>query len=1162
MTKPQLFNPFNTRLQSGINLIEASAGTGKTYSITMLVVRYLLEQNVTIDQLLVVTFTNAAARELRQRIRQRLLEVRGLLVSGKPCDDEGVNEWLVSLDTEPALLIQTLNLALADLDYASIVTIHSFCQRTLGQYALESGQGFNSALIDNIAPLKQQIVEDFWRIQMYSRSLPQVLVLCKMAKNPQELLKSIAGFATSVVLLPKLKSLDQCLDDYVGFIEIIPDHLGGVLESTALAVDSDSAYFKNKFIESFANNKHLIEQWLASDNRKQLPLEAIFSLSTDMLDGRKLKTDQKKHLFLQRYGIDFIPLERLKAYYQHIQMVFKADCYYYLQDELSKRLIQANQLSHNDVIANLANALKDNNETTKDDLKSLLQAQFPIAMIDEFQDTDKAQWSIFSSLVDADSSNTLYLIGDPKQAIYKFRGADIYAYLAAQHQASHHYTLATNYRSQASLVEGVNAFFSVDDPFAIKAIGYYPVDAANEDGVLLCDGESYEKLAFRALEANPKKGNWASNRRIAKEHIQAHVVDEICHLLTVKHRIQIAEDAVMPADIAILVRSNKTAAEYQQALSAVGVPSIVNSKSSVFHSVEAKSLLIILQAIARPYHLAGIRYALCQAWFGYDGQGMYALLDDAGATEKWLIDFQRYHERWHEQGVLIALNELMSECDVVQHLSSRGELERTLTNIHHLLEVLQLQASEKKMNMSKLLQWFTAVQQDVDLYDAQVLRLESDKEAINIVTVHGAKGLEYPIVFCPDLWRHDTDRDKSTAHFTKDQQAYVDLGSDAFDQHKALEDNEQQAENLRLLYVAITRAKYRCIVYWVSQNNPKSSLSYILEQHAGSDWHHRLASLQQAFPEFIEYSELPCEYEVTPTLDIQQNHQQEPLQCRSIKREINPNPWVMSSYSGLAHHSMDVAVLPELPVDKVEENEARSVVKDELPKGAHTGNLVHDLLEYNSFASLAVAPLTQDYIVLRDEGITRYAGDSHFDTDLLDELLQHTVNTALSVDDLDFTLANLSESQCLKEMPFYFKVAGLKTQDINTLLSYDPAYLALNWQQMRGQLTGFIDLVCEYQGRYYVMDYKTNYLEHYTKETMTQAMHEHNYGLQYWLYSLVLHRYLQKSLAGYDYSTHFGGVRYLFVRGMNPDVPCSGVFESYPELSVLEDFAAIFDEGV
>ncbi|MDD1611040.1 MAG: PD-(D/E)XK nuclease family protein, partial [Methylococcaceae bacterium] len=237
----------------------------------------------------------------------------------------------------------------------------------------------------------------------------------------------------------------------------------------------------------------------------------------------------------------------------------------------------------------------------------------------------------------------------------------------------------------------------------------------------------------------------------------------------------------------------------------------------------------------------------------------------------------------------------------------------------------------------------------------------------------------------------------------------------------------------------------------------------------------------------------------------------------------------------------------ELPIPRV-------ITSEELPKGANTGNVVHDLLENHSFSDLAQR---KDISVLRDKACQRYS--LKLDRpELLDELLESVVKTPLSDTDMNFCLMNLSESQCLKEMPFYLAMQEMNAQHINKILQTTPAYQALSSKTMCGYLTGFIDLICEYQGRYYVMDYKTNTLLDYNEASLTLAMREHNYGLQYWLYTLVLHRYLQNRLPNYDYETHFGGVRYLFVRGMLPDVPMSGVYQDKPDCQRINQLAALF----
>jgi exodeoxyribonuclease V beta subunit len=277
------------------------------------------------------------------------------------------------------------------------------------------------------------------------------------------------------------------------------------------------------------------------------------------------------------------------------------------------------------------------------------------------------------------------------------------------------------------------------------------------------------------------------------------------------------------------------------------------------------------------------------------------------------------------------------------------------------------------------------------------------------------------------------------------------------------------------------------------------------------------------------------------------------LQVKQRQRTLYTH-WQMSSYTALSALSEHDA--PELPEDKAREQGESLIPKatlEELPKGAHTGNVVHDLLENHAFSDLAQR---QDISLLRDKACQRYSLKLDR-AELLDELLEKVVKTPLSDSDADFCLMNLPASRCLKEMPFYLAMQEMNAQRINDILQDTPAYQVLSSKTMCGYLTGFIDLICEYQGRYYVMDYKTNYLQDYNEANLTLAMREHNYGLQYWLYSVVLHGYLQNRLPDYNYAHHFGGVRYLFVRGMLPDVPMSGVYQDQPDLQRINKLAAL-----
>lgn len=1178
---PQVFNAFESTLSPGINLIEASAGTGKTYSIVMLVLRFLLEHGYTLEQLLIVTFTKAAAQELRDRVRSRLLEVKAIL-AGNSSNDAELDAWVANLADSDLTRCRLMD-ALADSDHANIFTIHGFCQRTLTQFALESGQVFGSELLENVSHIEQQIAQDYWRIETYARSLTQVVLIRSVATTPDSLLAAIRNIRDGSEILPPEVSLQQCLQELEAQLDLIQKVFSDVLTGIKTAIAEQPDHFKVKFKEDFANSVNKLQSWLAG--KRPVPLQAITSLTEEnflnkALNNRKfmarpaqgLTAEQRKNDFLQEYGIELSTLEPLAEQLTTLQIALKQGLYNYLKTELENRLTHSNQLSFNSMISHLANALSGEQGTH---LKQLLQNKYPVALIDEFQDTDDTQWSIFSTLVEPPANNHfLYLIGDPKQAIYRFRGADIYSYLQAKKQADQEYSLEKNWRSQAPLVSATNTLFAIDKPFLIEDIRYYPVKAGLSEPGLTKSGKCFEQMVLWELEKNPqqKDGYWFTNNGNPKAQIRTHVVKEILQLLDPSNAIILDNRALKPSDIAILVRSHKEAEAYQQALTEHGVPAVLNSKASVFESRQAIEIYHLLHAITRPGNPQLLRYALSLPWFGMNGNDLYDLQDNQQQMDQWLIDFQRYHELWERKGLLAMMHTLMDDHQVALHLQQNNQLERQLTNINHILEMMQEVAVNQRLTMSQTLEWLSDTMQQRIIPGGQELRLESDDNALEIVTIHASKGLEYGIVFCPDLWSYRKPNKSDIVVFHQNGKHYSDLGSDALEQHRELSQTESQAEDLRLLYVAITRAKYRCYLAWANLRTAKtendSALAHVYQQQPGESWGERMQSLLKQTGDCannpFHYSSLEVEAEVKGY--YQRTEQPNLTANREITAERIQQDWMMSSYSGLAYHSVHDVEIPELPLDKSGEIETVSDTgqqheeSEELPRGAQTGNLVHELLEHIPFAVLADPQKNDDYIAKRDELIKRF-GVAIENKALLDQLLINTVTTPIDVPDdknPPFILANLPEAHCLKEMPFYFAVKHLDSHKINAVLAQCESCLPLSEQQMRGQLTGFIDLICKFGGRYYVMDYKTNSLPDYSIASMTSAMREHNYGLQYWIYTLVLHRHLQQSLPDYDFNKHFGGVRYLFVRGMQADKPASGVYQDQPDYAMLQAFAQAF----
>ena len=1166
-----------TELRTGVSLIEASAGTGKTYAIAMLALRFIVEQAMSIEQLLIVTFTNAATDELKQRIRARLAEAKRALEGGETAVDASLQDWLQSQPVERDLARQRLQMALLDIDKAGIFTIHGFCQRVLREHALESGQVFDAELIGDDQAVRLQLAEDFWRQQVYPRSVWQAAQLTAQYHTPAELLNSIAPVSPGTPVYPELVSLDASLDSLQEAMQAALE----IVQGSAAAVQQgmDAGKFKADFVRRYPERLQTLRHWLRQEDDCSLEDPGALALFTrdGLLDGlngnqfrarQGLSKEQRSHEFVDSLGIQYAVFAILQERFRHVTLDFRRALLDYLQQHLDSQLQKMNVLSFDNLIQRFRDALLG---SLGELLAAELRHRYRAALIDEFQDTDCNQWTIFSRLFARDS-HFLFLIGDPKQAIYKFRGADIFSYFQAQRQAHQHYTLVQNWRSHPQLVQAVNVLFnSHERPFWFEMLHYIDIEPAlsAEQGTLTRQGLPLPPMVLWQLqESDSGSGFWTSGK--ARQAVLRAVVGEILELLDRDLATAISSDKgdspLQPQDIAILVRSNAQAREFQQALREVGIPAVLNSVESVFATSEAECLWQLLQALAHPGDLALLKQALTLDWFGLDGQKIYRISNDEAMLDAWLSRFQDYHQQWRERGLLAMMRQLLDREGVSVQLASTETAERRLTNLYHLLELLQQAAIDEHLSIRKTLQWLArAIALQNPGADDQQLRLESDAAAVRIVTLHRSKGLEFPVVFCPYLWLRSSNLKQEKNLLTCHEQGgmVVDLGSEDFSRRHALALQEELAEDLRVFYVAVTRAKYRCYLPWAdvrtSNQANDSAMAYLLFAGAGEHWRQSLPGLdfagQQAVLQKLAegagncfaYRVLAAETGTTGRIYHREFPEAQTLKLLTRSRQLFSN-WQMSSYSALSALSVDDA--PELPLDKAQEVQlpAPAAAGEALPGGAHTGNVVHALLETISFQDLAQGA---DIARERDLACRRY-GLTLETPELLDGLLQRTVTTPLSLDDAGFCLANLEASSCLKEMPFYLALQEIDVGRINAILQGTPGYQNLHRKKLQGYLTGFIDLVCRYRGRYYVMDYKTNCLPDYRPETLLQAMREHNYALQYWLYALVLHRYLQERLPDYRHAQHFGGVRYLFVRGMQPEQSLQGVFQTLPDLDRLE----------
>ncbi len=1171
--KSEIFDAGSARLAKGINLVEASAGTGKTYAIAMLSLRAVVELGITIDRLLIVTFTKAATEELKARIRARLAEARDLLLGKRSDPDQTMAGWVAGV-TDRDLVLARLQLALYDIDQVGIYTIHSFCRKMLQEQALESGQLFDAELLADIEDIRTQVVDDYWRSRIYGLTPRPCSMVMGIFPHPESLLASIRGAGTATVIEPQPEDLQTALSRFDSAFTDLSRwwkiHASGTRPFFEQAVADQK--MKKDFCNRFVPWWQELEAFFNEESCDQ-PADLEYLTKAGLLgalNGQRLRGDRKKEEFLA--GL-ILPEEEVTGYIKAgklLLLALRCGLAKVLTTEVETRLSRRGTMSFDDLITRLSRALD-----TGEELQDLVSARYRMALIDEFQDTDAVQWHIFRRLFGR-GEHYFYLIGDPKQAIYKFRGADIFSYFEAKKRADYRLGLEKNYRSHPGLVEEVNRLFTGrTDPFYFpqEMLDYQKVlpGLSAEDGFLQQEGIPAETMIYCQLPETDA-GVWSSGR--AASEIRRIILSKTHRLLDPKRPMMMVTKKegsrpIRPKDIAILVRSNAQAEDYQLAFSAEGIPVVVASRVSVFETQACLEMFMLLEAIAAPGDMQRLKRAMTISWFGLSGGDLQKIWQDEALFDDWHGRFQVSFRRWREQGFLTMINSLIAEEKVYITLAGGFAAQRNISNIRHLSELIQTAENNENFGIGRTLQWLKARMRAPQTGEDVELRLESDEEAVRIVTMHSAKGLQYPIVFCPYLWYRSTrmQRKKWATSCHDDQQRLVlDLGSDRFEARREKAAAEEFAEDLRIAYVALTRARFCCYVFWadvkgsgLTADSFSSALGYLLFPEGRVDYQtqHKALSRRSTDP-FVGYRG-PAEKEVQGLSTLGHDAGAEGLAPLMPSSRSLHTDWQMSSYSALAslgdHDEQDHV----LPVRDLSDQEP--ILYPALPAGTGFGNVVHGILEQVPFADLAGGEGLRETFVRQCD---RYG--VRMEPEYLERLLQTIVTTPLMAGHgQEFALAGLDSSHLIKEMPFYFHPDRIATSEINAILAAEPTVIPLARKVMHGFLTGFVDLFFEQEGRFYILDYKTNYLgdlaQDYSRDNLVRAMAAHNYGLQYWIYSLVLDRYLKNVLPGYRYERHFGGVMYLFVRGMQPAVAGSGVYFALPDRALLDRLNICMEEG-
>lgn len=1184
-------NPLNTLRfpLHGERLIEASAGTGKTYTIAGLYLRLLLghgplieegedadqpsahERPLSVTEILVVTFTEAATAELRGRIRGRIHEARLAFMRGQ--SNDALLAQLLAEVEDHELAARRLLAAERQMDEAAVFTIHGFCQRMLKQNAFESGALFETEFLTDDSQLKLQAVSDYWRAEFYPVDKTLASAVRALWPSPAALLREINGWLDNSELEMRPPAGDETLAArHQGAMSRI-----AAVKSEWLAQQDEIRRQTDGHISRYTGNNY--EGWLAKiadwaqDETsgyaipKELERFGQTVLEASLKKGGEVPTlplfSEIDQLLASRPGIRDLILQRAAVVVRS-------------RMQASKR--QAHQLSFDDLLKDLDGAL---GSSLGERLCDRIRATYRVAMIDEFQDTDPQQYRIFHRLYGGHQDTALLMIGDPKQAIYGFRGADIFTYIQARRNVSAHYTLGRNWRSSGALVAAVNGLFErAKDPFIYEAdIPFLPVAAQGKSKALLLDGVTAPVLHCWQLTGQPTFNRGDYQNKMARA-----TAAEIHRLLTLARegKALIGSEPVKAGDIAVLVRTGSEGKLVQQELARLAIASVyLSNRESVLEQVEAREILLILHACQNPSEERSLRAALATGLFDLDARALDELASDERAWESAVQEFMEYRKVWHRRGVLAMLRALLHRRNLASSLLASPYGERRLTNFLHLGELLQQVSSELDGEYA-LLRWLgEAVNRQSGQDAEQILRLESERKLVQIVTIHKSKGLEYPLVFLPFICSHRS-ADTPLYHEADEAGNRTILDLTGAEGSLAEADKERLAEDLRLLYVALTRGVYAT---WlglapVRSGNGKSektdlhqtAIGYLLQKGEEGD----AATLATALSALAQ--DLPGVAVGEPSLTrpaplpAEEEQLGEP-QVRHFTGSLERDWWI-SSYSGLAAqgHGHSKGVLANPGFDDEVVTEAAALAAEEpvqapqpsiftFPKGARPGTLLHSLFETIDFESAAGDSLAQHIATLLAQD-----GFDESWAQVLQQQVEAVLETPLETGFGEpVRLRDLAPERKQVELEFFLPMGRVTAPALTALCQqHDPLSRGnkpLSFATVQGMLKGFIDLVFEWQGRWYLLDYKSNHLgmspADYSRPALERAMAEHRYDLQYQLYSLALHRLLSLRLPGYDFDQHFGGVFYLFLRGM----PQGGIFHTRPSRELVQGLDRLFSEG-
>lgn len=1130
MPNPIHFNPIEVPLH-GTNLVEASAGTGKTYSVAILVLRLLLEKGLPLKEVLMVTFTNAAVAELEERIRHFVRQAHRYACENDSTIDEGIRKTVDNAIKESRTkchLQEDLRRAVLLLDETSILTIHSFCQQTLRECAFETGQLFGAELIEDDSAIMEEAVNQFWRKQVTTLPLDLLKLVTEAGVRKKaicELLekhlsgKSFASYtSTSTYDCTEAKTRD-----WLHEIKTLVEEEKTILDNLIVSVESN-----------WDNIKMICD---ADKGGKSLG-EKVGDIGKFLKHIKQYGTSK----FIQKNFLSYkTDIDRCKDLQQatdnkvdEIVQYLCCSMIQYCSEVITDHKRVKSQISFDDLIEQLYNAICEKKDEA---LLAILRNKYKAVFVDEFQDTDWQQYKIFKKAFqdatpdEGQQSPIVFYIGDPKQSIYGFRKADLDVYFGAGVEPGVVcHTMNVNHRSTPSLVQAMNGFFAIENPFQDNRLLYQEVLASQRKKDCFFRGNTLEKpLTVFKLQHE------ADSAAAAARQVWLLLKPDEYSYFTEGQR-----EAVKHSDIGILVRKKREAKAVKLALAKLCIPAITIDETKLLETDEARYLLYWLQACLDP-QAGNINRALLSPFTSFTADCLLQRNEDEDSRL-----FRGYQHLLHNKGIYKALMKFVSDYDVRDVAATAVNGDRTLANLLQLAELLHEVQMEKKYTPSELVCWLQRGMESGEHRGEQFQqRLESDEQAVKIVTIHKSKGLEYKIVLAPflDLEAKVSSSRPFVSFKENDRYVVVDRKKLTSEQ-TALYLQEQQRENSRLIYVAITRAVHKCFLFKTHDENniPLDSALYPFF----NDCEARGEGL-------IELLELPS-IEVKRLKPTNKKEKKESV--RQVDFQLSQQGWCKLSFTYLAAKGHAAGSKNQ---DDCGEGYDDFIFK-QLRKGEKTGLMLHSIFEHIDFSD------SSTWMPVISDTLHRYlpAVGENFKKHLY-TLVENVIETPVQCNGESVLLRNVNKTHRLNEFEFDFNVNRFDLTDLSAVLDeQEVKFKYENTKGLEGVMYGLMDLFFIHKSKFYILDWKSNHLGYtvgdYHEGAVVNAMRENNYHLQYLLYTLAAKKYLESRLGNaFKYDEHFGGVIYLFVRGVRKEQR-TGVFCNKPSAVLLEKMEDLLSE--